>query len=125
MPLSLEHVLVAARAASEKTSEEVVVLDLSVLADNGAITDYFIVASGRTDRQVRAVVEEIMVQAKAAGAGRPRHAEGEKDAHWILLDYGDFVVHVFDTESREYYSLERLWSDAPRVAWDTAATATL
>ncbi len=82
-----------------------------------AITDYFVVTSGRNDRQVRAIVDEVSKQLKAAGLG-PARQEGLTDNKWVLLDYGDIVVHVFDHEAREYYSLERLWSDAKSVVFD-------
>ncbi len=103
----------AARAASAKTLEETVVLDVGDLI---GITDYFVITGGRNDRQVRAVVEEVKRSAKAAGATLLR-SEGLHDARWVLLDYGDLVVHVLDAEARGYYALERLWSDAPRVEW--------
>ncbi len=109
--MSRELVAIAARAASEKSFDEVVVLDVGALI---AITDYFVVASGRNDRQVRAIVDEVSRRVREAG-GTLRQSEGLDDARWVLLDYGDFVVHVFDAEARDYYALERLWADAPRV----------
>lgn len=112
--LSFELVQRAARAASAKTLEDTVVLEVGDLI---AITDYFVIASGRNDRQVRAIVEEVQRAVRSAG-GRPLRSEGLEDARWVLLDYGDFLVHVFDGEARDYYALERLWSDAPRVDWD-------
>jgi ribosome-associated protein len=113
--LTIECVLVAARAASEKTLEDTVVLDL---CDHGTITDYFVITSGRNDRQVRAIVDEIILKVRSVGGGPPRSTEGTKEARWVLLDYGDFVVHIFDTATREFYGLERLWSDTTRVDWD-------
>jgi ribosome-associated protein len=112
--LSLDLALIAARAASSKTLESTVILDVGDLI---AITDYFVVTSGRNDRQVRAIVDEVSKQLKAAGLG-PARQEGLTDNKWVLLDYGDIVVHVFDHEAREYYSLERLWSDAKSVVFD-------
>jgi ribosome-associated protein len=113
-PLSLERVVAAARAAASKTLEETVVLDVGDLI---GITDHFVVTSGRNDRQVRAIVDEVTGVLKAMGAS-PLRREGGEDASWVLLDYGDFVVHVLGSEARAYYGLERLWSDARPVAWD-------
>lgn len=115
--MSLDQALVAARAASSKTLDETVVLDVGELI---GITDHFVVASGRNDRQVKAVVDEVTKVLKAMGAS-PLRREGGEDASWILLDYGDFVVHVLASEARGYYGLERLWSDATRIEWDVAA----
>jgi ribosome-associated protein len=78
------------------------------------ITDYFLICSGNTDRQVRTIAEDIehrLAQRKV----KPFRREGEREGRWILLDYVDFVVHVFQPEERDYYDLERLWSDAPVV----------
>lgn len=81
-----------------------------------AITEHFVITSGRNDRQVRAIVDEVGRQLRAAGSGPARQVEGLSDGKWVLLDYGDFVVHVFDSESRQFYALERLWADAKQVA---------
>ncbi|MDP9386627.1 MAG: ribosome silencing factor [Actinomycetota bacterium] len=108
---------VAARAAAAKKADEPVVLDVaSVLA----ITDAFVVTSGANPRQVRSIAEEVEAQVAEAGGPRPLRIEGLDDARWVLLDYGDFVVHVFLDEVRRYYDLERLWADAPRLPWDEA-----
>ena len=115
--MSLEQALAAARAASSKTLDKTVVLDVG---DVIGITDHFVIASGRNDRQVRAIVDEVVVALKALGAA-PLRREGGEDASWILLDYGDFIVHVLGSEARDYYALERLWSDATRVEWDVPA----
>lgn len=103
---------VAADAASSKTLEPTVVLDVAELF---GITDHFVIASGSNVRQVRTIAEEVELRVKAHGGGSPRYVEGLDDARWVLLDYGEFVVHVFLDEARRYYDLERLWSDAPRV----------
>jgi ribosome-associated protein len=84
-----------------------------------AITEYFVISSGSNDRQVRAIAEEVERQVKDRGGPSPRAIEGLNDARWVLMDYGDFIVHVFNEEARTFYDLERLWSDAPRVAWET------
>lgn len=77
------------------------------------ITDHFFICSAPSDRQVRTIAEEIERQLKDAGQ-RPLRSEGKAETGWILIDYGDFVVHVFNDEARAYYDLERLWKDAPR-----------
>ena len=110
--LNLDHVLAAATAASSKTVEPTVVLDVGELL---GITDHFVITSASNVRQVRTIAEEIELQVKAEGGGSPRYIEGLDDARWVLLDYGHFVVHVFLSEARRYYDLERLWADAPRV----------
>jgi ribosome-associated protein len=74
-----------------------------------------VITSGSNLRQVRTIAEEIELRVKEQGGGSPRYVEGLNDARWVLLDYGQFVVHVFLEEARQYYDLERLWADAPRV----------
>lgn len=106
-----EYALLAAEAATEKKATDVVVLDV---ASTLVITDYFIIASGTTDRQVRAVAEEIEHKLKEAGL-RVIGREGEREAKWILLDFGDVVAHVFQPDEREFYRLEKLWSDAEQL----------
>ena len=108
----------AARAASAKGGEDTVIIEVgSVLA----ITDAFVITSGRNGRQVKTIAEDVEARLKADGGIKPIRVEGLGDSQWILLDYGDLVVHVFLDETREYYDLERLWSDAPRVAWEDEA----
>src|SRR5699024_9241506 len=103
---------VAARAAAEKKAEEIVALDVS---ERLVLTDAFVVASGATDRQVRAIVDAVDEAMHGEGA-RTVRKEGVTEARWVLLDYGDIVVHVQQTEDREYYALERLWKDCPVIA---------
>ena len=79
------------------------------------ITDHFVITSGSNPRQVRTIAEEVELRVREQGGGSPRYVEGLADARWVLLDYGDFIVHVFLEEARQFYNLERLWSDAPRV----------
>jgi ribosome-associated protein len=81
------------------------------------VADEFVIASAGNDRQVKAIVEEVEHQVAEAGMAKPLRVEGLDDRHWVLLDYGDVVVHVFLDETREYYELERLWGDVPRVDW--------
>jgi ribosome-associated protein len=108
---------VAARAASEKNARDVVVLDVGELI---AITDRFVIASGSTERQVRTIAEEVERALRHEGL-KPVRREGQREGRWVLLDYVDVVVHVFRHEEREYYGLERLWADAPRLSWDQPA----
>ncbi len=115
-PLTTDLVTVAAGAASAKTIEPTVVIEVGDLI---AITEYFVISSGSNDRQVRAIAEEVERQLKGSGGVSPRAVEGLDDARWVLMDYGDFVVHVFSDEARSFYDLERLWSDAPRLEWDS------
>jgi ribosome-associated protein len=109
---SLDHALAAAAAASSKQATDVVVLDVSQPL---VISDYFVICSASNDRQVRAVAEEVEKVCREHGV-RPAHREGQQSANWLLLDFTDFVVHVFLEEDREFYNLERLWQDAPVVA---------
>ena len=114
-----EIAIAAARAAADKQAVDVTILDVSGLI---VITDYFVICSGTSDRQVKTLVEEVERAVRGLGE-RPVRREGEADASWVLLDYVDVVVHVFAQEEREYYDLERLWSDAPRVPWSEEGVA--
>ena len=107
-------VTTAARAASAKKAENTVVLDVSGVL---SITDAFVITSGNNRRQVQTIAEEVEAQVKAIDGPSPIRVEGLTDAQWVLLDYGDFVVHVFLDEVRRYYDLERLWADAPVLEW--------
>jgi len=112
--------LLAARTADDKQGRGTVVLDVgSVLA----ITDYFVVTSGRNTRQVRTIAEEVERAIKEAGGPGPLRVEGLSDLTWVLLDYGDLVVHVFDEDTRHFYDIERLYRDVPVIAWHTADQA--
>ena len=82
-----------------------------------AITDAFVITSGRNHRQVQTIADEVEARVKADGGPPPLRTEGRHEAEWILLDYGDFVVHVFLDETRRFYDLERLWRDALRLEW--------
>ena len=106
-----ERVLAALHAASEKKALEPVVLDLRDIA---SFTDYFVIVSGANERQVQAISDGIYETLKKSGHAAAR-VEGYKTAEWILLDYGDFVVHVFDQKGRKFYDLERLWRESKRV----------
>ncbi|MCZ7534535.1 MAG: ribosome silencing factor [Acidimicrobiia bacterium] len=87
------------------------------------IADMFVVASAPNTRQVRTIIEEIEERLRESDGAKPRATEGRDDATWVLLDYGDVVVHVFLEETRQFYGLERLWADAPRVAWEGETAA--
>jgi len=108
----------AAQAASAKGGESTVIIEVGAIL---AITDAFVITSGRNSRQVKTIAEEVELRLKADGGISPLRVEGLGDSQWVLLDYGDLVVHVFLDETREFYDLERLWSDAPRVAWEDEA----
>ncbi len=102
----------AIRACQEKKAEEITVLELE--KGSGAFTDYFVVCSGTNPRQIQAIADEVEDRLKEDGM-RPNNIEGYKQAEWVLLDYVDFVVHVFSEKARKYYDLERLWKSAKRL----------
>jgi ribosome-associated protein len=108
---------VAAQAAAEKKGEDTVVLEVSQLL---SITDAFVVTSASNPRQVRTIAEEVERLIKAKGGPSPISIEGLDDARWVLMDYGDFVVHVFLDEARHFYQLERLWADAGQRTGEVA-----
>ncbi|MBM6682530.1 ribosome silencing factor [Collinsella intestinalis] len=107
-----EVALVAARAGDDKKADDVLVLDLSQLSD---VCDYFVIMSGSNARLVDAVVDEIEERVAKQCGEHPFSIEGRDERTWILMDYGSVIVHVFTPEAREYYRLEKLWADAPRV----------
>ena len=111
-------VLVAAAAADDRKGADTVVIDVG---DVLAVTDYFVITHGNNPRQVRAITEGVEEALHAAGGPSPLRVEGADDRQWVLLDYGEFVVHVFDAERRAFYRLERLWGDCPVVDWRPAA----
>jgi ribosome-associated protein len=108
---ALELAILAARAASGKLAGDVVAIDVS---EHLVITDVFVLASAPNDRQVKAIVEGVEVALNAIGV-KPIRREGERDGRWVLLDFGEIVVHVQHAEERSYYSLERLWRDCPTI----------
>ncbi|TWG99590.1 ribosome-associated protein [Nocardioides sp. J9] len=108
---AVELIRVAALAASDKLATDQLAFDVS---EQLAITDAFLLASGANDRQVRAIVEEVEDKLREVGA-KPIRREGHRDGRWVLLDYGDVVIHVQHTEEREFYALERLWRDCPVI----------
>lgn len=112
----VEMAVIAARAADEKKAKEIRVLDMRN-APLG-VTDYFVIASGDSDRQVRRVVDSVEEKLREYGL-KPAWRSGEPVGHWVLVDYVDIVVHVFLSETRAFYDLERLWKDVPVVDWRT------
>lgn len=110
-----ELAVAAARAASDKLAQGTVVLDVG---DVLAITDHFVITSGSNDRQVRAIIEEVERSLGDRYGAKPVRVEGLDTLRWVLMDYGSFVVHVFDSETRDYYQLERLWKDVARLDWE-------
>ena len=102
----------AISACQDKKAEEITVLEFE--EGSGAFTDYFVVCSGTNPRQIQAIADEVELRLKKAGM-RAAHVEGYKQADWVLLDYVDFVVHVFSPKARQYYDLERLWKSAKRL----------
>jgi ribosome-associated protein len=103
--------LVAGRAASDKLATDVVLIDVS---DRLALTDVFVIATGNSERQVEAIVDEVEEKLRAAGV-KPLRREGRRDGRWVLLDYTDIVVHIQHAEERVFYALERLWKDCPFI----------
>ena len=99
-------------AARDRKAEDVVALDLRGLSD---VTDTFVICHGTSDRQVAAIVENIERRLRSEAGRKPTHIEGLRRSEWVLLDYIDFVVHVFVHEKREFYRLDRLWGDAPAL----------
>ncbi|QGG95685.1 ribosome silencing factor [Actinomarinicola tropica] len=112
--------LLAARAAAAKGGNDPVVLDVGSVV---AITGAFVIVSAGNSRLVRTLVDEVEAKITEAGGPKPRRVEGRDTLQWVLVDYGDFVVHVFDDEARAFYELERLWSDVPRLEWDEPPAA--
>lgn len=105
------RVLLALQSAADKKAINMVVLDLREIA---SFTDYFIITSGANERQVQAIADEVYERLKHDGSPAAR-IEGYKTAEWVLLDYGDFVVHVFDEKARSFYDLERLWRESKKI----------
>jgi ribosome-associated protein len=118
-PAIPESALVAARAAEDKMGQSTVVL---AMGDLLGVADAFVITSGRNSRQVRTIAEEVERKVKEETGRSPWAVEGLRELRWVLIDYGDFLVHVFHEEDRAYYDLERLWGDAERVPVDGHAS---
>jgi ribosome-associated protein len=114
----------AIHACQDKKAEEITILELE--QGSGAFTDYFVVCSGTNPRQVQAIADEVETRLEKKNGMRVNHMEGYKQAEWVLLDYVDFVVHVFSEKARKFYELERLWKSAKRMEagdWKSGKTA--
>lgn len=112
LPKSLERARAAARAAAENNAKDLLLLDVR---KQTSLFDYFVIATGRSGRQLRAIADEIdEVLEKKLGDER-LGTEGYRDSRWIVLDYGDIVIQIFDEKSRKYYQLDELWGDAERI----------
>lgn len=109
---AIELATIAARAAEEKLASSIVALDVS---GQMPLTDIFVIVSADNERQVAAMVEEIEDQLREKGEVKPLRREGDKDARWVLLDFGEIVVHAQHDDEREYYELARLWKDCPVI----------
>jgi ribosome-associated protein len=107
-----KQITAAIQACLDKKAEELSILEMEKGA--GAFTDYFVLCSGTNPRQVQAIADEVELRLKGAGL-RPTHVEGYNQAEWVLIDYVDFVVHVFSEKARRFYDLERLWKSAKRL----------
>lgn len=116
-----KQVAAAIQACLEKKAEELSILEME--KGSGAFTDYFVLCSGTNPRQVQAIADEVELRLKAAGV-RPNNIEGYNQAEWVLIDYVDFVVHVFSERARKFYDLERLWKSARRLEPADLKTAT-
>lgn len=111
---SKKKAILAAQAALDRKAHDLVVLEVRKIS---TLADYFLICSGRTSRQTHAIAEAVD-EALRKDHVRGGHIEGAAEGRWILMDYGDVVVHIFDDPTRAYYDLERLWGDAPRVPVD-------
>ncbi|MGA8208813.1 MAG: ribosome silencing factor [Nocardioidaceae bacterium] len=116
---ALEMVRTAAQAASDKLAENIVAFDVS---EQLVITDAFVLCSAPSDRQVRAIVDEVEDRLRESGA-KPVRREGERQGRWVLIDYAEVVVHVQHEEERSFYALERLWRDCPLIALPDTVTS--
>jgi ribosome-associated protein len=108
----------AAAAISGKKGQDIALLDVSELV---VVTDVFVIATGTSTRHVKSLVDAVEERLQQDLSRKPLRREGREHGHWVLLDYGDLVVHVFDQETRDYYQLERLWADAPALDYEPAA----
>lgn len=106
--------IAAAQAADDNLGTDTLVIDVG---DVMSITEFFVITTGNNNRQVRAIAESVEEQLTIADGPKPKRIEGLDGLEWVLLDYGDFVVHILHADAREYYQLERLWRDQPRLDW--------
>jgi len=115
-----EKIRRAAELALERKAGEVVALDLRGIS---SATDFFVIATGSSDIQVKAIADRVTEGLREDLAEKPEHVEGLQTARWVLLDYIDFVVHVFHPQARDFYQIETLWGDAPRIEFEDAPEA--
>ena len=104
----------AAIAADDMKADDTIIIDVGEVF---AVSDFFVITSGSNPRQVHAIVDGIEDRLTAAGGPKPVRVEGKEEREWILMDYGAFVVHVFHRDQRDFYQLEKLWGDRPRLVW--------
>ncbi len=109
-----EHAFLCARIAQDNKGRDILVLDMRGIT---SLYDYFVIITGTSRRQIHTLAEEIDAALAAEGDKR-RSISGYQASHWVVQDYGDIVVHIFDKDAREYYALEELWADAPRLDWE-------
>lgn len=117
-----QWVRLAADAADDKKAHDTIIIDVGEVF---AVSDFFLITSGSNPRQVNAIVDGIEETLTRAGGPKPARIEGKAQREWVLMDFGAFVVHVFDQEQRDFYQLEKLWGDRPRVAWEPARSPEL
>lgn len=117
---ALNRAVIAARTAEDNRGRDIVILDLREMT---TLFDYFVVVTGSSRRQLHAISEDIDNVLEKALKDRRMGIEGYEESRWILLDYGDIVIHLFDAETRSYYALEELWAQAKRVDWQTHPSA--
>ena len=117
---SRDRARLAAAVADDKRGQDTIILDVG---DVLAICELFIVTSAPNTRLVRTIAEEIETRISESGGGSPLRVEGLRDLQWVLVDYGDIVIHVFLEETRRFYDIERLYRDVPRVEWEPLARA--
>ena len=103
-----ETVEIAYKALDDKFGQDIVVLDISNVS---VMSDYFVIATGRNPSQIKAMADEVIERLRKAGK-RVRHTEGYSTAQWVLLDFNDIIIHIFDEDNRDFYNIERVWSDA-------------
>jgi len=113
LPSAEDRALLCARVAGDNKAKDIVILDLRQLTP---MYDFFVIATGQSRRQMHAIVDEIEAAMRGVG-DKPTSMQGYQGSRWIVQDFGDIMVHVFDQESREYYSLDELWADAIKVDW--------
>lgn len=119
LAVALEHAKLAAQIADDNRAKDILLLDLRKAT---ALLDYFVIATANSRRQANAIAGEIDAEMKKLGE-RKLGMEGEEEGSWILIDYGDFVVHLFSGEGRSYYALEEIWGDAPQIPWRKEGTS--